>query len=375
MQHRHAGPTAGVVLCVVVLFAAVSLSAHRAEAAPPGDEAPGRTIRGAVKSLDPATGDLLIAWKHPNARETMPFQARIAADAKVTLNGEPATAADLRPADRVETVGKPAKVDGKSVFLVSRVAAERDAATSAPAPAASADGVKAADPKVDAILDRLERKGEKIESIQTDITFTKLDPVLEDKQVFKGILRFKQDKPNPRFFIRFDKFIQEGIERDKKEWHVFDGEYYIEARESTHTIVKRQIVRPGEQVNLFRVGQGPFPLPFGQKKAEILEHFDCKLVPPRKSDPAETDHLECTPKPGTEMARKFGKIDFWIHHQRDLPVRVQTTEKNENIEVKAEFPVESIEVNKPLDGSGMRLPDLGSDFTTSVVPLEAKAGQ
>jgi hypothetical protein len=237
----------------------------------------------------------------------------------------------------------------------------------------AAAGLKADDPKLDAILTELERKGDEIENIQADITFTKTDPVLEDKQVFKGILRFKQDKPNPRFFIEFNKFIQEGIEREKKEWHIFDGEYYIEAREKTHTIIKRQIVRPGEQINVFRIGQGPFPLPFGQKKADILQNFDCKLIAPQPADPPSTDHVECTPKPGTDMADKYGKIDFYIDREMKLPVIVQTTEKTENVQVRAEFPAKTVKINHDLAAGKLSLPELGSEYgTPEVIPLPSE---
>ena len=140
-----------------------------------------------------------------------------------------------------------------------------DAATQ-PATASRTSGPASApavtiDPAVDKILDRLEKKGAKIEAIEAAIEFTKIDPVLEDKQVHKGVLRFKQVEPNPRFFIRFDELKLENLAPKKeKQWHVFDGRWYIEAREKTRSISKREIVRPGETLEVFKLGQGPFPL-------------------------------------------------------------------------------------------------------------------
>ena len=113
--------------------------------------------------------------------------------------------------------------------------------------------------------------------------------MLDDVQKYEGILRFRVGEPNPRFLIRFDKFIQEGIESREKQWHAFDGQWYIEVREKTETINKRQIVRPGEKLNVFKLGQGPFPLPFGQNKKDILDNFTVKLIrPDSPKDPPDT---------------------------------------------------------------------------------------
>lgn len=314
------------------------------------------SLRGAVKSLDKSTGKIMLTWKHQ--RQDLEITAKLAPKVEVSIDGNPAKVDDIRIGDRVELQGKGESAGGKNWFSVSKVLVIRQPPATAPAAA----------PSVDQILERLEKKGDQIRDLQTRITFSKIDPILEDKQVFQGILRFKEEKPNPHFLIQFDKFTQEGMTRDAKEWHTFDGQWYTEARERTKTIVKRQVVRPGEQVNVFRLGQGPFPLPFGQKKADIEKHFEVRVVPSQASDPPNSFHIECTPKPGTEMEKKYGKIDFYIDKVLDLPVRVRTTEKAENVQVIADFPASSIEVNKGLEAGELTLPEL-RDYQVDTVPL------
>jgi len=327
-------------------------------AAEPASRPALRAIPGRVVSLDPSSGDLVLAWKHPRQRE-MEIQVKLAPDVRVVENGKPAALSDVKPGRSVRVLGKAQGVDRENRFVVSEI----ELVSAGPATRPSAG-----DPQVDGILERLERKGDQIEDIETPIRFTKIDPVLEDKQVFEGILRFKKDQPNPRFFIRFDKFTQEGVTREKREWHVFDGQWYIEAREKTNTIVKRQVVRPGEEVDVFRIGQGPFPLPFGQKKAEILKYFDCKRVAPDAKDPPNTVHLGCTPKPDTDMAKKHGSVHFYIDRSLDLPVKVRTVEKSENVEVSAEFPADKIRINTGMAASQLNLPPL-PDYQVDTVPL------
>lgn len=212
----------------------------------------------------------------------------------------------------------------------------------------------ALDPAVERILVRLEEKGKTIHDIQASIRYVKEDVVLNNKQEYEGVLFFKEEQPNPHFLIRFDKSVNDGVLSNKKEWHAFDGQWYIEARQSTQTIGKHQVLRPGEKVEVFRLGKGPFPLPFGQNKADILRHFAVKLVAPDPKDPPDTDHLECTPLPGTELARKYDTVHFWIDRKLEMPVKMKTVEKDEDQEITVAF--SNPQINKGLAGSTLELP-------------------
>lgn len=212
------------------------------------------------------------------------------------------------------------------------------------------------DPAVEKILDRLEKKN--VRDIQADIVYVKKDPVLELEEKYKGILRFIEDKPSPRFLIRFDQSVIEGLVDKSKEWHVFDGRWYTEAREKTKVAIKREVVRPEDKgaEDLFRIGKGPFPMPFGQKKDDIVRHFTIRLVAGGPEDPPNTDHLECTPLPGTDMDRRYGKVHFYIDRTMDVPVSVATVAKEDNQEISATFT--NIKLNTGMAASEVNLPDL-----------------
>lgn len=241
-------------------------------------------------------------------------------------------------------------------------------ATSAPATSSAPAGK--IDPAIDKILDRLEKKGDTVDSIEAAIAFTKIDPALDETQEYKGILRFKQAKPNPRFLIRFDEHKQDQVVRQKKQWHAFDGQWYIETRDDSNVITKRQVVRPGETLEVFKLGRGPFPLPFGQKKADILKHFSVVLVPPSPKDPPQTEHLACTPLPSSDLAKKYATVHFHIDKTLDLPVRVQTVEKEEGKEIIASF--SAIKLNTGMVASQLDLPNM-PEKQIDTIPLEVDA--
>jgi outer membrane lipoprotein-sorting protein len=128
------------------------------------------------------------------------------------------------------------------------------------------------------------------------------------------------------------------------------------------------VLRAGEKKNVFKLGEGPFPVPFGQKKKDITDTFTIKLIKDPK-DPLgkTTDHLECTPRPNTDLAKRYGKVQFWISRENDLPVKVKTIDKQDNEQsITAIFT--DLEINKSLPGSKLGLPAL-PDYDTKLDPL------
>jgi outer membrane lipoprotein-sorting protein len=202
---------------------------------------------------------------------------------------------------------------------------------------AFAEELTSGDPTIDKILVRLETAGQTIKDLQCEVTYTQFNPLIEDKVVKSGEIFFVEEKPNSKFLVRFDKTVQEGVVDRKKEWHLFDGVWYLEARESTRQVIKRQIVPEGEKIDPFEIGKGPFPLPFGQKKDEILKNFKLTAAPAAQGDPPNTDHLVLLPKEGTAMADRYKKLEMWIDREKELPVRIFAQNSDDDKELTAEF--------------------------------------
>lgn len=221
------------------------------------------------------------------------------------------------------------------------------------------------DPQADAILQRLEQRGQSIDDLSARLTWELFDEIVEERQVRHGQVFYRRDKPNARFLIRFDDLVIGGRIRPQKEWHLFDGQWYIEKRELTKSVIKRQVVPPGRTIDPFKLGQGPFPLPFGQKKADILRYFRVEWVGPAKGDPPDSDHLRLLPRPGTEMAQRYRRLEFYIDRQSDLPVRVRIFQRDDKI-VTVSFA--DLAANTGLAGSRFEL-DVPKDWELTVEPL------
>ena len=242
-------------------------------------------------------------------------------------------------------------------FVSAAAAAPATAPASAPASQAATSQAAASQPacqdRVHAVLHALEQRGESVKDLRAKIEWQVLDQVIDDKQVKFGELLFKRDKPRDKFLVKFTRTVVEDQVIDKPEEHLFDGEWYTEKREATKSVIKRQIVRPGEEFDPFKLGQGPFPLPFGQKEAEILEKFRVTCVEPAKDDPANAAHLKLVPKPTAEdMADKYKELHFFIDKKLDLPVKVVADQKDEKL-VTVTFT--DIRVNTAIPGSAFTI--------------------
>lgn len=205
--------------------------------------------------------------------------------------------------------------------------------------------------EVEQVLDRLEREGEKINDLEADLRHEVFDKLIEDKQVKTGWLKYRRGEPNAQFMIHFSRLDQGGVINENGEWYAFDGRWLTEAKAMTKQVVKREVVPEGERVDPFKLGEGPFPLPFGQKKAEMLEQFSITLAPPAPGDPKNADHLRCIPLPGSTFEEDYSQLDMFIDRTSNLPAKIVADQKREDKRVTVEF--SNMKLNSGLPASAL----------------------
>ena len=213
---------------------------------------------------------------------------------------------------------------GIIAFLVSSVVAQ-SATTSAPA--ASQPAVSA---EADAVLTRMEARA--VQDLRAELTWERRYEVDEegDVDVKHGQIWYKQMEPVAKFKVHFNKKVMANRLYDMDEQHVFDGRWYIELQAMTKTVTRREVRKPEDTHNPYKLGEGPFPVPFGQKKSDILREFEVTYVPPAEGDPTGTDHLKLVPRAGTVNERRYAELHFWVVRKGELeglPIRVQATKK------------------------------------------------
>jgi len=187
--------------------------------------------------------------------------------------------------------------------------------------------------RVERTLDRLEKKRREIRDLQADIKWQLYEPLPDVRRTRIGILRYRAatKKSLAKFLARFDTRVVDGVRYRQKEWFCFDGQKLREVRERTKTVEDHVVVKPGEKIDPFELGKGPFPLPFGQKKREMINNFDITLAKPNKKEQAEVDLLKLVPKKGTRLWKAYKRVEFLLDRKDYLPSRVISEDRDGNI--------------------------------------------
>ncbi|PYK30766.1 MAG: hypothetical protein DME57_05975 [Verrucomicrobia bacterium] len=204
--------------------------------------------------------------------------------------------------------------------------------SSSPPPLVNPTGTElAANSSVDQVLDALDARGRGLSSFTADVTLGETDTAVGDTSTRSGKVLY-QVKPggDARIIVNFTTVDRAGKPTREQLIYLLDNGNLIERNYRTKNQVTRQVIKPGEKVNLLRLGEGPFPLPIGQPKEEVYKQFDVKKIDaPGKDDPSGTIHVQLIPKAGTRFARQFKTIDVWVDSKSHMPRRIATMDSTE----------------------------------------------
>jgi len=228
------------------------------------------------------------------------------------------------------------------------------------------------DATVDPTLDALQERGKTLKEFVADLELTENNLVMGTDSIRTGKAWYQtRSGDDVRLRVVFDKRIDEGKppKEDKRDYLLSDG-WLTDRDYHSKTEVRRQVAAPGEKVNLFQVGKGPFPLPIGQDKKDVHGQFDVAQLPPNKDDPAETIHLQLKPKPNTDLARKFKMIDVFVDRGNNMPVRIKTIDINESMERQTDLKNLQVNPEKKVGDADFALPALGGDWNSHDEPMK-----
>ncbi len=214
-------------------------------------------------------------------------------------------------------------------------AAPAEVALGAAPPVAPAAAARAPFADVGALLDAVEAITETLRDFRADVTLETTDDITGDTERRMGKVVFLQEagKPQTRqFAVVFEKFIDGSGRMDEKPMrYIYADGWLTEADFTQQTLIRRQLARPGEAYDPLKPGDGPVPLPIGQRKADVLKRFEASLAttPPHGSL-AKLEHAQgvvMTPRPG--MAdRDLVQAIVWYDLETLAPVGVEAKKKN-----------------------------------------------
>ena len=192
----------------------------------------------------------------------------------------------------------------------------------------------AADASLDDILDALDVRGQTLQDFSAKVVWKKTETALNSSTTWIGTLYYQnQPGKNGRLHVQFDTHIVGKTTHTNNGKtmleYLLDGNWLTTRDYQRTSQLRQQVAKPGQKINLFKLGEGAFPLPIGQDKKDVHAQFDVTIVPADKADPPGTVHLQLKPKPDSSLARKFKTIDTWIELKSSMPVVIQTLDPNE----------------------------------------------
>ena len=184
---------------------------------------------------------------------------------------------------------------------------------------------------INEILDALDARGKNLRDFSAKVVLTDTDISTGDSTINTGVTIFqRKGVDDARIRVAFtqkqvgDKILPPVDHQYTLDNGILDDRDYKKQKETITRVLK-----PGQKLDLFKLGQGPFPLPLGQKREDVLNIFQVTRIAPDPADPPQTVHLQLTPKNGTQFAKQFNTIDIWVDTSTAMPRRIQTIDINQ----------------------------------------------
>lgn len=249
----------------------------------------------------------------------------------------------------------------------------------------------------DDLLNALETADADLRTLTADIRYDRTFEIQGDRQVREGKLYF-QSRPqgeanNRKFAISFSKLIVGPRIREAKDDptvvkdFIFDGEWLVERLpgEKPPMFTKRQVVPPGERFDPLRIGEGPMPIPIGQRRQDILSRYDAQLMAAEadvdddalKKFVKDAYQLKLTPRAERTDQDEFREIRLWYRPSPAaegqgkgplLPRMARTVNRSGDESI---VQLINVQVNKPIPEQVMdtRTPGPKDGWDVQIIPF------
>jgi outer membrane lipoprotein-sorting protein len=222
---------------------------------------------------------------------------------------------------------------------------------------------------VDQILDALDARGGNLSDFSASVKLSDANNATGDETISSGKLLFQRKPDNDaRIRITFDKKQLGDKIFDQNHTYSLDAGWLVERDYDKRREIRQEVLKPGEKLDLFTLGKGPFPLPIGQKKEDVENIFDVVKVDADKDDPANSLHLRLTPKAGTRYAHDFNVVDIWVDLAMAMPVRIQTLDANQTTVKTTDF--SDVKLNTGLTDKDFQEPPLPAGWDQTIEPYD-----
>ena len=253
-----------------------------------------------------------------------------------------------------------------ALSLLGCAAAQQDAVAK-PAQGASPSAAEASEARkpfdsADELLDALERATDGLRDFRATVIYDRTDAITGDRERRTGRIALEQptgDGTRRRFGIAFDQFIDAaGHASPQVQRFAFGDGWLVEFDDARRQCIERQLVPDGARLDPLRLGEGPMPLPVGQRSEDVRRRFTVSLAPapdaPLLKRLEGVQGLVLVPKPGSGVDEDFKEVRVWYDLRTFAPVGVVATLKGGDVKTVL---LREVRVNAGLDDAARAMLD------------------
>ena len=211
----------------------------------------------------------------------------------------------------------------------------------------------------DKVLKQLNQKTSELMSIQAQIEYKFIQPLLESEKLQKGVFYYAKTGNSSKLRLNFQTRIIDDEEEEKyvEEYIVlgganlshpgrrFEGMWAVQIdyeMEGIKYIQLADVQDPNKPIDVFDLINKNFPMVGFSRIEDIKKQFEITLVEQKKTGSEDFIQVHLEVKPNSIYKDDYVSIDFWIDKKLGLPakiVTVSTEPATEPVELKDVFEI------------------------------------
>jgi hypothetical protein len=211
----------------------------------------------------------------------------------------------------------------------------------------------------DKVLKQLSQKTSELTSIQAQIEYKFIQPLLESEKLQKGVFYYAKFGNSSKLRLNFqtrtiddeeeEKYVEEyivlGGANLSHPGHRFEGMWAVQIdyeMESIRYIQLADVQDPNKSIDVFDLISKNFPMVGFSRIEDIKKQFEITLVESQKTGSEDFIQVHLEVKPNSIYKDDYVSIDFWIDKKLGLPtkiVTVSTEPATEPVDLKDVFEI------------------------------------
>ncbi len=226
------------------------------------------------------------------------------------------------------------------------------------------------------LLERIEKRAGEITSFEAAMRYELRQLLMDVVKVHNGRIYYLVKDNVVSFRIHFGDWLEWDIGDDPPaqarpydEDYAFDGRWLTRRNGKFKTLQRQEIARKAKGPDDFRLGQGPFPLPFAIRKWDVLSQFEVVWQADKNED---REMLSLVPHEGGVFFEQYERVELWFRRADAVPVRIRTVSRDHEVTIVT---WSDININGDIGEDIFRLSPTGEGWTVEETPLGDEKGE